>query len=583
MASRVFTALQIFQPKCRTHPQLEMSSSNHTSFHALHATLSFLNFLFGFRGQTRLNYKFEKPLQRRLGHVYSMVETRKRKTSYKVDYSEGEEDNNRYQDESDEYHEGKSSDDDRDMPQTPTKRTGARQLTPRKTRDVDQSARKRATKVLMKRALNDEVDYYDDEEDEDLAERIIAESKQQQQSSPAKKQRSSPKKRQQLQQEDESPSTNRIREIFGDYYEEDEGSQSLFLDGSEGYFDQHRSREKVSTTPFSKAPELTYQEFVNYVQEEKNIHQRERQLLQSLYQTMFKQWYFELSQGFNLIFYGVGSKRELLLDFVSETLPESLPVLVINGYNPATTFKEILNSAVSILVKDEKIRKSFPRNPLDLLNTLLKYLETTSKTPKLALVIHNIDGESLRADKTQSLLSQLVSAKQIWMVSSIDHIQAPVLWDAAKMSLYNFLWHDLTTYELYTVETSFDDPLALGKNRSAVGSKGVKYVLSSLTANARSLYKLILSHQLQIMSEELSPDDNNTLGTSQFGIEFKRLYQKCVEEFIVSNELNFRIMLTEFLEHKMLLSSKDKTGVEYLFIPFTKDYIQQTLEELLDM
>src|SRR5699024_7208645 len=123
--------------------------------------------------------------------------------------------------------------------------------------------------------------------------------------------------------------------------------------------------------------------------------------------------------------------RELIMDFVSETLPEDLPVLVINGYNPATTFKEILNSSVSVLVKDEKFRKTLPKQPLELLSALLSILQAEqNQQPRLTIVIHNIDGESLRADKTQSLLAQLASANQISVVASIDHIQAPILWDA---------------------------------------------------------------------------------------------------------------------------------------------------------
>jgi len=63
------------------------------------------------------------------------------------------------------------------------------------------------------------------------------------------------------------------------------------------------------------------------------------------------------------------------------------------------------------------------------------------------------------------------------------------------------------------------------------------------------------------MTEQL-PDDNNIIGTAGHGIEFKAFYQKCVEEFVVSNELNFKTMLVEFYEHKMAVSSKDSSGVE---------------------
>lgn len=461
-------------------------------------------------------------------------------------------------------------------PQTPSRRAArpARTpgrtpgRTPRKPGDLDKSARKRATKLLLKRAD----DGLDDEEEE-LAERIIAESREVVPSTPSKSPLKSPSK---------GPYQSPVKPVL-EALNQDQGSQTLFLDGYEGYFEQHKSREKISTTPFSRAPELNYQQFVNYVQQSKSIHSEERSLLKSIYQKMYTQWYFELTQGYSVMFYGLGSKRNMILDFVSTTLPEEIPIFVVNGYNPATTFKEILLAVVSTLVPEET-RKQFPKNPPDLLAALIKYLEAEQPTlvESMVVVIHNIDGESLRHDRDQALLARLVSASKVWLVASIDHIEAPVLWDAAKMSQYNFVWHDLTTYELYTVETSFEDPLSLGKNRSAVGTKGVKYVLASLTANARSLYKLLAFHQLEVMTEELG-EDNNVTGSAQHGIEFKRLYQQCVEQFIVSNELNFRTMLTEFLEHKMAATTKDATGVEIIYIPFTQGQLENTVEELTEM
>lgn len=425
--------------------------------------------------------------------------------------------------------------------------------TPRKTEDLNRSARKRATKLLVQKTGGD--DFY--EEDTLLAERIIQESK------------------------GEEDQYNLAGHFTLDGSEP--GSQALFLDGPEGYFDQHKSREKIATTPFTKAPSIEYHEFVKYCREADFLNEESRNFLMSLYKTMFPQWHFELSQGFSLVFYGIGSKRDLLMNFVTTTISPDIPIFVVNGYNPATTFKEILNAAVSVIVPDQTERQKFPLNPPDLLAALLKYMENDKNTSvRLVLVIHNIDGDSLRSDRNQALLAGLCSIKQIWLVSSIDHINGPVLWDAAKLSQYNFLWHDSTTYQNYSIETTFEDPLALGRSRQAVGSKGVKYVLASLTANARSLYKLLIFHQIEVMTEELAPDDTSTVGTAAHGIEYKLFYKKCVEEFIVSNELNFRTMLSEFKEHKMAQSAKDQSGAEMIFAPFTKDAIENILEDLTD-
>lgn len=42
------------------------------------------------------------------------------------------------------------------------------------------------------------------------------------------------------------------------------------------------------------------------------------------------------------------------------------------------------------------------------------------------LLIHNIDGPTLRGQKTQSALGQLASLPNLHMVASLDHINAPL-------------------------------------------------------------------------------------------------------------------------------------------------------------
>lgn len=389
-----------------------------------------------------------------------------------------------------------------------------------------------------------------------------------------------------------SASTN--EELSDEDFKGTDDMAALFLDGYEGYFDQHKTREKISTTPFSRAPAIEFSEFIGYVDQSRGYFKDSKDFLTSLYRTMFTQWFFELSQGYSLLYYGIGSKRNLLLEFVTSTIPETVPVLVVNGYNPATNFKELLNSLIHIFVDDSLTK--LPKNTPDLLQTVVRHLESKRKSqasshdlvelklPKVVILIHNIDGESLRSDKSQSYLSTLASIPEVWLVASSDHINAPVMWDAAKLALYNFLWHDLTTYESYAVETSFEDPLSLGKIRTAAGNKGVKYVLSSLTLKARGLYRVLICHQIETMTNELHgtgniEDQRNTPGSVQFGIEFKLLYQKCVEEFLVSNELNFRTMLTEFLDHKMAVLTKDSSGTEIVYVPYTKETIENILEQ----
>jgi origin recognition complex subunit 2 len=44
----------------------------------------------------------------------------------------------------------------------------------------------------------------------------------------------------------------------------------------------------------------------------------------------------------------------------------------------------------------------------------------------LFLIIHNIDGAALRADKTQQVLSLLARVRGIHIMASVDHVNAPL-------------------------------------------------------------------------------------------------------------------------------------------------------------
>ncbi|ODV57880.1 origin recognition complex subunit 2, partial [Ascoidea rubescens DSM 1968] len=367
------------------------------------------------------------------------------------------------------------------------------------------------------------------------------------------------------------------------------------VDGPESYFEQHKYKTKISTNSMSQASDLDYDEFNKLIKLSDLLYYNEKQNLALSYKSMFTQWFLELQNEFSLNFYGIGSKRKILLQFVNQYLIYHIdfPVLVINGYNPSVSFKEIVLSVTSTIINSNKKlfkAQKFPKSIDELIASFiicLKNLHESQRYPKLLLLIHNLDGNSIKSNKFQSFFSTLVSTKQVWLVSSISNINANLLWDCNQTLDFNFLWHNLSTFENSTVETSFSDILALGQAEKQTGSKGAKYVLSSLTSNSRSLYRVLVSNQLQIMEDELlesnkQTDRNEFLGTIKHGISFKTLYNLCSEEFIASNEINFRTMLREFIEHKMANISKDSYGTEIVFVPLNLKELENLLaEELL--
>lgn len=348
---------------------------------------------------------------------------------------------------------------------------------------------------------------------------------------------------------------------------------TLFTDGFEGYFDQHKQRDKISTTPFARAPQLDNADYVQLIGNINDVEkyteiQSSRQIeLQQFY----NQWMLELEQGFNILFYGVGSKIELINEFLTKWDPD-LPVIVANGFNPATTFKDILNLLVDQIVEKE-LSANWLKLPHERLVLFTEYLTTTNKS--VVLVVNSLDGTALRNVKTQSFIARLVESGHVKLLATVDHVNAPLLWSQETLTKLNFVWHHTPTYKPYVTETAYTNILSLGQSHASVGIHAVKTVLGSLTANAQSMYKLLVVLQYEKMAS-MGITDPNTVGLAAHGTDLTEFYKLCVSKFVVSNEVNFKVMLTEFKEHKMVqVHQRDST--EIAFVPYSFDDLEQMI------
>ena len=69
------------------------------------------------------------------------------------------------------------------------------------------------------------------------------------------------------------------------------------------------------------------------------------------------------------------------------------------------------------------------------------------------------------------------------------------VWDQNRSSRYNWIWNDVTTYDRYTEETSFENSL-LVQQTGSLALSSLTHVLRSLTPNARGIFKLLVEYQL---------------------------------------------------------------------------------------
>ena len=58
---------------------------------------------------------------------------------------------------------------------------------------------------------------------------------------------------------------------------------------------------------------------------------------------------------------------------------------------------------------------------------------------------------------------------------------------------------------------------------------------------------------------------------------FNQLYQLACENFLVNNEVMFKTLLTEFIDHKLIIK---KDGEEVLDIPLDPEHLKNLIKEL---
>lgn len=201
-------------------------------------------------------------------------------------------------------------------------------------------------------------------------------------------------------------------------------TQKSYVIKTDDYFSNHSSKKSITSnhtldkleTP--RLPQEQLQKLLRNMQLSKE-HNRALNELNVNSKKYFTKWLYLLHENFNILLYGLGSKRDVLKQFQEEISDN--PVVVVNGFFPTLSLKDILDSiAVGALEL-----KELPVNHYEaceiLENELLRHNDL-----HVYLIIHNIDGEMLRNCKTQNILAKLAAVRNIHLIASIDHINGPL-------------------------------------------------------------------------------------------------------------------------------------------------------------
>jgi len=298
-------------------------------------------------------------------------------------------------------------------------------------------------------------------------------------------------------------------------------------------------------------PQISASEIQSLAAKAPPTHQDE---IKQLYREWeFPSWYFSLREGFNLCVYGYGSKIRMLTTFVKKYCCDHI-VLSINGYHPTITIREIK--------KQIAYACGLPLFKLDALKAFLR-------EEKMYLLIHNIDGANLRTERCQALLAEIANIPNMFVICSVDHYYATLLWDQLLSQMFNFRFVDATNFDDYKVETSFETSAQIITG-SGLSATGLHHVLISMTKNAREAFKLLAAWQC----ETTDPVD------SKQGMGYKYFYDLCQKNFISSTDQQFRAQLAEYRDHKVIVGKRGPDGTEYLKIPLSKPLLLDVLQKM---
>jgi len=165
------------------------------------------------------------------------------------------------------------------------------------------------------------------------------------------------------------------------------------------------------------------------------------------------------------------------------------------------------------------------------------------------------------------LLSKLAQIDGIRILASIDHINAPSIWDQKKLSDFNWIWHDVTTFSSYTEETSFETSFLVQPSNELMLSSLV-HVFRSLNPKAKSIFLMLANYQLD------NKDNANYVGMS-----YQDCYHKCREKFLVTSDLTLKAQLTEFKDHNLIKFKKGLDSSEHLYIPLDSKLLSEFVEQ----
>lgn len=337
------------------------------------------------------------------------------------------------------------------------------------------------------------------------------------------------------------------------------------------YFEAYRGTVRTSNLTLSSLNILPPSTLDKARQELTDPLVEQQQYLVDRVKDRFQELSFLLVSGQSLLFHGYGSKKTLLDDFATHQSQFST-VLVVNGFNPTIGLRSVL-SQISVDVL--RLGQNHARR------SLLDYVDAIHEgigNKYVTLVVHNIDGSSLRSEDSQKALAMLSRINNIFIAASVDHVNAPLLWDGVTYSKFAWAWVKADTFIPYDVETVYcSKPLLRGGGERQI--EGAIALLRSLSERARKVFRLLAERQTGGEALMRETEEASRKGT-QLRTTFNDLFEQSKCQFLVSEPATLQVILTELETHQLLESRRGVDAAAQLVIPLQISQLRVILKDI---
>ncbi|KHJ46813.1 clathrin adaptor complex small chain [Trichuris suis] len=284
----------------------------------------------------------------------------------------------------------------------------------------------------------------------------------------------------------------------------------------------------------------------------------------------FPVWMLYLSQRFNLLLYGYGSKAELLERFCKKELDGRYTHFLIKGYEPQLNLCKalrVLAENLNLLSRRRREQATTITSAARMADLIRNGIAKLKEPIDVVILIPSLDGIALRTMTNRQAIYLLSEIPEIHLIASVDHRNSAILFDDAKLSRGNFIWIEATTYKSYGTEILAGESKILGLSRKM---DKCKHSLSSLECVWASLTSKGMAAFVHLARMALRSKTGD--------VAFWDWYRCCLDDFVVSSEASLRQHLVEFQDHRLVSTKTGTDGTDLLHLEVDRQLSLVTFE-----